>query len=526
VYKLFLCMRYLRKRRIAFFAVAAVCLCVAMVLIVVSVMGGFLQMVKDRSRGMLGDLIAENGALQGFPFYQEFIDGVKKSVPDVIEATPVIITYGVLRFPEDQITKPVQVVGIRLEETYRVNDFRKGLFYETYYPETTTLGDQKIPCFGLDEANHDILPAEMERAYQQWLKTATPEERAKVPITKDAPYNRPGYFRSIPIPKDEPLQSFAPGWKDKAIPGAIIGADLCAKRTESGDYIRYYYRGATIQLGLLPFTEGGKWTDATGLRSKPFRYVDDSRTGVYDIDSTSVYVDFDLLQKLVDMDEHKLEDGGLSPRRTTQVQMKLRPGADPIAARDAATAVWTGIRERHKNDIRTPELLTQLEVKTWTEKQAKFIAAVEKEKYLVTILFGVISVVAVFLVGVIFYMIVQQKTRDIGIVKSVGATRFGVAQIFLAYGAAVGVVGGLFGTVIGTVFVWYINDIQDLLAKISPGLRVWNAEVYAFDRIPEHVKTLDVVVIYAIAIFASMVGSLMAAQKAARVWPVEALRYE
>jgi len=79
MYKLFLCLRYLRKRRIAFFAIAAVWLCTAMVLIVVSVMGGFLDMVKARSRGLLGDLIMENGALQGFPFYQEFIDQSTRS---------------------------------------------------------------------------------------------------------------------------------------------------------------------------------------------------------------------------------------------------------------------------------------------------------------------------------------------------------------------------------------------------------------------------------------------------------------
>ena len=92
MYKLFLCLRYLRRRRIAFFAVAAVCLCVAMVLIVVSVMGGFLQMVKDRSRGMLGDLVIENGSLQGFPFYEEYVDRMKKEmVGEIHEATPVII---------------------------------------------------------------------------------------------------------------------------------------------------------------------------------------------------------------------------------------------------------------------------------------------------------------------------------------------------------------------------------------------------------------------------------------------------
>jgi len=107
MYKLFLCLRYLRKRRIAFFAIAAVWLCTAMVLIVISVMGGFLDMVKARSRGLLGDLIMENGALQGFPFYQEFIDQIKKEMPDRIEeATPVIVNYGLLRFPSSNITKP------------------------------------------------------------------------------------------------------------------------------------------------------------------------------------------------------------------------------------------------------------------------------------------------------------------------------------------------------------------------------------------------------------------------------------
>ena len=66
MYKLFLTLRYLRKRRIAYFAIAAVTLCVAMVLIVMSVMGGWLDMVKQRARGLLGDVIVDNKAFQGY----------------------------------------------------------------------------------------------------------------------------------------------------------------------------------------------------------------------------------------------------------------------------------------------------------------------------------------------------------------------------------------------------------------------------------------------------------------------------
>jgi lipoprotein-releasing system permease protein len=240
----------------------------------------------------------------------------------------------------------------------------------------------------------------------------------------------------------------------------------------------------------------------------------------------SVYVNFEMLQDILEMDEQQLEGGGTIPARATQVQIKLVDGVDPIETRDLLKKRWSAFIAPRLAESRTPTLLMEVEIKTWEEKQARFIAAVEKEKYLVTVLFGIISVVAVFLVGCIFHMIVQQKTRDIGIVKSVGATSFGVAQIFIAYGAAVGVVGGAIGTVFGALFVRYINEIQDLLARIHPSAVVWSPEVYTFDRIPNQVDPWDAAVIYAIAIIASMLGSVIAAIRAARVWPVEALRYE
>jgi len=531
MYKLFLCLRYLRRRRIAFFAVIAVCLCVAMVLIVVSVMGGFLQMVKDRSRGMLGDLIVENQSLQGFPYYQELIDNIAEEMPkEVHKATPVIITYGVLRFPADQITNAVQIVGIRLDETYEVNDFRKGLYYEKYYPQTTTFASQKRPAYGYD-ANHNlVLPPKLEEAWHQWWEQATPAERDELQSELTLELKRPGFY--VPIPYERLATDPGPCWLDKELPGVILGTDLCAKRTDTGDYDRYCPRGEKVTLTFVPFQPSGKPYDQLDMPSRPFRYVDDSRTGIFDIDSMSVYIDFDYLQDLVDMEDlSAAEDvgGGMIPARTTQVQIKLTANTDPLEARARIEQIWAKIADRHRADTLRffrPAVLDRVRVLTWEEKQARFIAAVEKEKYLVTILFGVISVVAVFLVGCIFYMIVQQKTRDIGVVKSVGATSQGVAGIFVAYGAAVGIVGGALGSIVGTLFVWYINEFQDLLAMISPQARVWDPSVYSFDKIPNVVNSTDVVVIYMIAIIASMVGSVIAALRASRIWPVEALRYE
>lgn len=532
MYKLFLCLRYLRRRRIAFFSVAAVCLCAAMVLIVVSVMSGFLQMVIDRSRGMLGDLIMENRTLQGFPFYGEFIDLMKTDpqLKDRIhEATPVIISFGVIRFPTDQITKPAQIVGIRLDETCRVNDFAKGLFYDRYYPGSTTLKLQREPRYGFDANGRFALPPDLEAARRKWESTASKEEIADAWRSKISSYRGPGLYMAIP-PEQQEI-STAPAWVGPELPGAIIGTDMIAARKPDGQYERdYYQRGYPVTLTFVPFTDTGKPLEAsTGMPSKMFRYVDDCRTGVYDIDSMSVYVDFDVLQNILEMKPVKLSEeqgGGIIPARTTQVQIKLKPGYDPVETRDLLQKKWDTFYRERITQVRTPALLRDVEIVTWKQKQAKYIGAVEKEKYLVTTLFGVVSIVAVFLVACIFYMIVQQKTRDIGIIRSVGATSFGVAQIFLGYGAAVGVVGGGLGTIIGTVFVWYINEVQDFLRWLNPELQVWSPEVYAFDRIPNTVAVTDAVLIYAVAILMSMLGSVIAAVQAARIWPVEALRYE
>ena len=119
MYKLFLTLRYLRKGRIAYLAIAAVMLCVAMVLIVTSVMGGFLDTIMTRSRGMLGDIVVDNTRGADMPLYQVFIDEIRKW-PEIAAATPVVYTPGVLHFPGTDMQALVNVVGIRLDEVFGV----------------------------------------------------------------------------------------------------------------------------------------------------------------------------------------------------------------------------------------------------------------------------------------------------------------------------------------------------------------------------------------------------------------------
>jgi ABC-type lipoprotein release transport system permease subunit len=87
-------------------------------------------------------------------------------------------------------------------------------------------------------------------------------------------------------------------------------------------------------------------------------------------------------------------------------------------------------------------------------------------------------------------------------------------------------VASVVGTALGAAFVWNINEVQDLLIQFHPSLRVWDLQVYSFDRIPSTVKTFDAVVVVVAAILASTLGSFAAAWRAGSMQPVEALRHE
>lgn len=529
MYKWFLAWRYLHTKLIAFFAIASVMLCVAMVLVVLSVMGGFLDTVRARSKGLNSEIVVEGGTLQGFPYYEEFGQYLKEHRSDLVRVTtPSIHSYGIFRVPETTWTKPTRVIGIRLAEYVQVNDFGKGLEYNKYFPGTTQLGPQRLPIAGFDETRRLRLPPDLEAANAAWRSLET--DAKLIARFEGSPFERAFYPECSAVVPGERVFAVAPGepgYVDAEFDGVIVGTDLLNYRRADGIYDRMLARGTQVALTLVPITPAGNPTGEKAV-SLPLRYVDDSRTGIYEIDSFCVYVDFDVLQKRLAMDAQKRVDGGTTKPRANQLLVALQPGHDVDAAKAQIREAWGDFQASLGEEL--PELdaraLSFVDVLTWEDIQRGLIQAVEKEKVLVTFLFSLISVVAIVLVGCIFYMIVEKKTKDIGILKAIGASGRGVAGVFILYALSVGVVGAILGTLLGSVFVWNINDIQDLLAALNPNLRVWSPDVYSFDRIPEVVKPLDAGVIGVAAVLSSVVGSLIPAWVAGRVWPVEALRYE
>ena len=193
-----------------------------------------------------------------------------------------------------------------------------------------------------------------------------------------------------------------------------------------------------------------------------------------------------------------------------QIQIRLKPGADLNQVRDQ-------IRAAFPNPV--------YDVQTWRDIQGLLLDAVEMETAILNILLFLIIAVAGFGILAIFFMIVVEKTRDIGILKSLGASGRGVMGIFLAYGLSLGLVGSGAGLLIGLLFVRYINEIAEVITLLR-GQAVFNPQIYFFQSIPTIVDPVTVAWIVGGAISIAVLASILPALRAAQMNPVEALRYE
>jgi lipoprotein-releasing system permease protein len=211
------------------------------------------------------------------------------------------------------------------------------------------------------------------------------------------------------------------------------------------------------------------------------------------------------------------------PPRTNEVLIKLKPGTDSNTMK-VTRARMTDFVDEYQG--KHPEMDPfPMKVQTWDERQAKYLSAVENEKVMQTFILGLMSLVVLVVIFLIFYMIVRDKTRDIGIIKAIGGSEEGVAGIFLIYGAFIGVVGGILGVVCGVAFVTHTNEIHEWIYQMT-GVVIWDRSVYLFDRIPDTVRPWEVAFFFSMAVAAGIIGALIPAIVAALEDPVKAVRYE
>jgi lipoprotein-releasing system permease protein len=153
------------------------------------------------------------------------------------------------------------------------------------------------------------------------------------------------------------------------------------------------------------------------------------------------------------------------------------------------------------------------------------LSAVRLETTILNILLFLIIAVAGFGILATFFMIVVEKTRDIGTLKALGASGGGVSSIFLSYGLLLGFVGSGAGLVGGLLFVDHINSVATVVERIT-GQEVFDPTVYYFTEIPTIVEPLTVTWVVCGAIAIAVLASVLPAMRAARMHPVQALRFE
>ena len=564
MYKLLLCWRYLRSRYIALASIISVMLGVATMIVVNSVMSGFTTEMQDRIHGILSDVVVEGKSLEGFPNAEWHMEQIEGAAGQWIESmTATVVVPAMLSFPFDEqwVTQPVRLIGMDADTQSQVSDFAKYL----QHPSNRESFSFKLHEDGYDTSDHQSESGGFNRpqmraagwehrrrvawnkAFQRSLReqetdvdparrqdanngadSTLPDSRLPGPAgfsSADSHEQKPIVVSGEQAPSDfpsDPFRGTITGTADETQEfdasrdqhtGVVIGIALSSNRRsvgldEDGEQKReeelLALPGDDVILAF-PTVAMSATTPDIGIGRDNFTVVDLYESKMSEYDSSFVFVPIEKLQELRGMTDPTTGVGYVN-----SIQIKLKPGADGNMVRDL-------IREEFPVEFYS--------VSTWRDKQGALLAAVQMETAILNVLLFLIIAVAGFGILAIFFMIVVEKTRDIGILKSLGASGWGVMGIFLSYGLSLGILGSGVGMVMGISFVNYINQIANLLGRIT-GQPVFDPEIYYFYKIPAIINPFTVGWIVAGAVAIAVLASVLPALRAARLHPVEALRHE
>lgn len=513
MYRWLLCFRYLRTRYIALASIISVTLGVATLIVVNSVMSGFAAEMHERLHGLASDILIECHLAQGMPNPEGHLDEIMKVCGDQVEGMSASVHVPAMlgiEFNGQLITRHVNFVGLDANSYDRVSHFGRYLLH----PQ-----NQERVSFDLRDDGYapgrDQFPASgwHYRRARVAYERALEQERAAMASLDDISLNEadaasPSMNIAIPMELAVDEQGEVAAEFDSSqeqFPGIILGISTCSSRfrdAENNVRDHYYCRpGDDVRVMFPNASENAK------VVNQKFTVVDMYESGMSEYDSTFAFCRLDQLQ-----DYRGMIDPATGVRSVTTIQLKLVEGADLNAVRDL-------LRERFPADV------FAYNIQTWRDMQGPLLAAVRLETTILNILLFLIIAVAGFGILATFFMIVVEKTRDIGTLKALGASGRGVMSIFLSYGLLLGFVGSGAGLIGGLLFVQHINEIASLIERVT-GQEVFDPTVYYFSEIPTIIQPFTLAWVMAGAVGIAVIASVLPAVRAARMHPVRALRFE
>jgi len=325
-----------------------------------------------------------------------------------------------------------------------------------------------------------------------------------------------GFAKTLYYHKKNPAKAFQPPY-DPNLPGCIVGIDLWFRRDAANGYPKDVAPlRAPLTVTCFPLTSKGALAKAGAgdVNTKTFYYSDNSRSGLARVDSSLLYLPFDDAQRLCGM--------AGPDKRASAIFIKLKPNVRLRTAREKIANLWKQFIHQKANQSKA-YLLQNVNVRTWKEYRRAFIAAMEKEQTMLIIMFSLVGLTTVFIVLVVFYMIVSHKSKDIGILKSVGASNQNVAQLFSTFALLVALCGSAVGTFSGWLFLTYINRIEAWLFQHFH-FQLWDRTIYAIGDIPNKIDLKVLAIIVGAAIIVCWLGALIPSRQAAKLNPVEILQ--
>jgi ABC-type lipoprotein release transport system permease subunit len=536
---------------------------VFLLILVFAIMDGFVRDTREMTRGTLADIIVD-AHMEGLPYYDEFIRRID-AIEGVESATPLVQTYAIIRVkPRIQAIKPIvrpcMVIGIRPAEKAEVGRFAQFLIRQT------------VPDMNADEKAHISTAQYLER-----LRAAgyPPEALLGVPpgLRRPGEPARSGCiagigligtpWRTLVLEKgyenagSRVLLCFMAGlafiiflfvwqasrrnwgrrlWRLAMVAWALAVVALAVEAALIPVYEKRMERrqvvdvplvdyGDDLLISTIPIRPSGAMDREIGgmpkISEKIFALVDVFKSGYWEADSSHLYVDFSVAQQMAGMEgQPAFDDKPAVPARTSQVQIKVRDPAQSQQIVEKIGLVWREfVKER-------PEAgLLQLSINTWETQQRMILTVVEMERNITALMLGLMFVGFAVLIALISYVMAYIKSRDVGILKAVGAHDAGVGSLFLGYGFIIGVIGTVLGLGGALLMLEYLNPLE-VWVNTTFDVNVFPREMYYFDHIPQHISALWCAAVsgavLVLATLASMAGGVLAALRQ----PVETLRYE